>query len=241
MMTKTRAIVLRQTKYGDASLIVDMLSEQLGRVAFAVRLAKTSRGKIKKQLFQPLTIVDVEVDYRERASLQRIRDIRIALPYYNIGTDAAKLAEAFFLAEFLSYATRDEQQNVPLYQYVEQSLAWLDAAVAGYANFHLVFLMRLSRFLGFYPNLDDFCEGCCFDLREARFTRSTPPHADFLQPAEASRIQTLMRMDFSTMHLFRMTRAERSRVIDILIHYYRLHIPQMPEPHSLGVLKELFD
>lgn len=240
MMTKTRAIVLRQTRYGDQSLIVDMLTEQLGRVAFAVRLPKTSRGKLKKQLFQPLTIVDVELDYRERIALQRIRDLRIAIPYNNIGVDATKLAEALFLAEFLHYATRDEQRNDALFAYVAASLQWLDAAQTGYANFHLVFLMRLSRFLGFFPNLDDYVPGCCFDLREARFTPVVPLHADHLKPLEAERIQTLMRMDFPTMHLFQMNRTERNRITDILICYYRLHVPQMPELRSLPVLQALF-
>lgn len=240
MMTKTRAIVLRQVKYGDASIIIDMLTRELGRIAFAVRLPKTARGKLKKQFFRPLTIVDVEFDYRERISLQRIRDIRIATPYYNIETDAVKLAEALFLAEFLHYATRSEQQNVPLFSFIETSLLWLDAASEGYANFHLVFMMRLSRFIGFYPNLEDYVTGCCFDLREARFVAAVPTHPDHLNPVEAGRIQTLMRMTLDTMRLFRMSRSERNRITEILIHYYRLHVPQMPELQSLGVLQELF-
>lgn len=241
MTVKTRAIVLRNLKYGDQSLIVDMLTEQLGRVSFAVRLPKTAKGKLKKQLFQPLTIVDVEFDHHERASLQHIRDIRIATPYYNIGTHPAKLAEAIFLADFLSHATQNEQQNVPLYAYVENCLLWLDAAETGFANFHLVFMMRLSRFLGFFPNLDDYAPGCCFDLREAQFTSVVPLHSDYLKPPEAARVQTLMRMDFPNMHLFQMNRTERNEITATLVHYYRLHVPQMPELQSLGVLQELFD
>lgn len=240
MMTKTRAIVLHQLKYGDQSLIVEMLSEQLGRLSFAVRLAKTARGKLKKQLFQPLTIVDVELDFRERTPLQRIRDIRIAIPYYNIGVSASKVAIALFLAEFLHHATRGEQQNRPLYAFVETAMQWLDAATEGFANFHLVFLMRLSRFLGFQPNLDDYTPGCFFDLREARFTPTAPLHPDQLSPAEAERIQTLMRMDFPTMHVFQLSRTDRNRILDLLVRYYRLHVPQMPELQSLPVLQELF-
>lgn len=240
MMTKTRAIVLRQLKYGEQSLIVDMLTRDLGRVAFVVRLPKTAHGKIKKQFFQPLTILEIEVDYRERSQLQHLRNVRVATPYYNIGTDAVKLAEVFFLAEFLHYATRDEQQNLPLFSFVETSLQWLDYATDGYANFHLVFMMRLTRFIGFYPNLDDYLPGCCFDLREARFTPLTPIHSDFLKPVEAERIVTLMRMSLDTMRLFRLSRSERNRITDILVHYYRLHVPQMPELRSLPVLQELF-
>lgn len=240
MLTKTRAIVLRQVRYGDQSLIVDMFTEALGRLSFSVRLPKTSRGRLKKQFFQPLTLVEVELDHRERLPLQRISNIRIDTPYYNIATDAAKLAEALFLAEFLHYATRSEQQNRPLFAFITTSLLWLDAATEGFANFHLVFLMRLTRFVGFYPNLDDYTERSCFDLREARFTRFTPTHPDFLQPQEAALVVTLMRLSLPTMHLLRINRTQRNRITDILIHFYRLHVPEMPELQSLAVLHELF-
>jgi DNA repair protein RecO (recombination protein O) len=59
-------------------------------------------------------------------------------------------------------------------------------------------------------------------------------------PQEASRIHLLMRMDYATMHLFRLSRADRNRILEILIQYYRLHIPQFPELRSLPVLQELF-
>ena len=49
-----------------------------------------------------------------------------------------------------------------------------------------------------------------------------------------------MRMDFPTMHLYRLSRQERNRIIDVLLQYYRLHIPQFPELKSLAVLQELW-
>ena len=113
-------------------------------------------------------------------------------------------------------------------------------AEKGYANFHLTFLMRMSRFLGFYPNLDDYVDGCVFDLRSATFSLHVPTHRDFLQPDDARRIHTLMRMDFPTMHLYRLNHTDRNRIVDVLLHYYRLHIPQFPELKSLSVLQELW-
>jgi DNA repair protein RecO (recombination protein O) len=106
--------------------------------------------------------------------------------------------------------------------------------------------MRLSRFLGFYPNLEE-CEeknekfgDLLFDLREARFCRMTPLHRDFLDSNEAQMIHLLMRMDFPTMHLFRLSHQERNRIVEVLLQYYRLHIPQFPELKSLAVLQELW-
>lgn len=242
MLTKSKAIVLHSLKYGEASLIVDVLTEEQGRISFVVRIPKTSKARVKKQLFQPLTLLEIEYDYRERSSLQRLRDARLSLPYYiNIQQDPSKLAEAFFLSEFLGYATRDEQQNKPLFLYIERSLEWLDAAKRNFANFHLVFLIHLSGFIGFFPNLDNFTEGCYFDLREGRFVTSVPLHSDFLQPLQTFRLAGLMRMNFDNMHLFRMSRVQRQQILDVILQYYRLHIPQMPELRSVAVLQELFD
>jgi len=50
-----------------------------------------------------------------------------------------------------------------------------------------------------------------------------------------------MRMDYPTMHLFRMSRAERNRILQILLLYYRLHLPAFPELQSVSVLRELYN
>lgn len=240
MDVKTKAIVLRAVKYGDASLIVDMLTEEMGRVSFIVRIPKTQKGKLKKQLFQPLTILSVVFNYRQNLSLQHIRDIGIAVPFVSIHVEPIKIGIVMFLAEFLTYVTRDEQQNNLLFEYIESSLRWLDDSTENYANFHLVFMLRLSRFIGFWPNLDDYHEGDLFDLREARFTSFTPLHHDFLQSTDAKTLLSLMRMDYGNMRLFKMNREQRNRITDIILQYYRLHVADMPELRCLDVLKELF-
>ncbi len=63
----------------------------------------------------------------------------------------------------------------------------------------------------------------------------------FWKPDEASRINILMRMNYETMHLFAMSRAEpRNRCLTIINDYYRLHLPHFPLLKSLDVLRELF-
>lgn len=221
-------------------MIVDMFTEHGGRVSFICHLPKSARSKIKKQFFQPLTILDMEFDLRQNIKLQHIKDVRIALPFASIPFDAFKLSISLFIAEFLYYATRDEQVNPLLYNYVENSVAWLDGSKLSFSNFHLVFMMRLSRFLGFYPNLDDYRHGDFFDLRNGVFCAVPPLHPDFLNPDEAAKIGLLMRMNFDTMYLFAMSRQERNRCAELIIKFYRLHIPNFPDLKSLAVLKELF-
>ena len=259
MLVKTKAIVLHSFKLGESRMIVDMFTCEAGRQSFVVPVPKTSKSKLKKQYFQPMTLLEIESDLRQRLQLQKLKEVRLLTPYSSIPFSPEKLAISLFVAEFLYHALRSEQQNAPLFAYLCDSMQWLDIAETGFVNFHLTFLMRMSRFLGFYPNLgltpngltpspspkregDLRCEGdeLFFDLREGRFCSTAPTHRDFLQSTDARRIHTLMRMDFPTMHLFRLSRQERNRITEVLLHYYRLHIAQFPELKSLDVLKELW-
>ena len=240
MLTKTPAIVLHSLKYGETRLIVDMFTRSHGRLSFIVSLPKSPKGKIKKQFFQPLTLLEIETDVRPRLQLQKLSDVRLLHPFSTIPFEPDKLAISLFVAEFLYYALRGEQQNALLFDYVTDSIQWLDGQEGRFANFHLVFLMRLSRFLGFYPNLDDYAPGNYFDLRESVFCPLPPVHRDFLQPAEAEIVQLMMRMDYPTMHLYRLSHLDRNRLLEVALTYYRLHLPDFPELKSLSVLQELY-
>ncbi|MBQ9667367.1 MAG: DNA repair protein RecO [Prevotella sp.] len=240
MLQKTEAVVLHALKYGEQKVIVDMFTREHGWLSFAVPMPKSQRARVGKQLLQPLTLLYIEADVRPQLSLQKLTDATLLVPLPRLLNDPAKLAIGLFTAEFLYHALRGEQRDVALFDYVRTALEWLDGADVGYANFHLVFLMRLSRFLGFYPNLENHEPDCYFDLRQSVFTPQPPLHRDFLMPQEADHIRLLMRMDFATMHLFRLSRLQRRRILEILLLYYRLHLPQMPELRSPDVLSELF-
>ena len=187
-----------------------------------------------------MSILEVELDIRPHQQLHHIRDARISIPYATIPFNPSKLSISLFLAEFIYYGTRDEQSNPALFQFVTTSLQWLDGCEGQFANFHLVFMMRLSRFIGFFPNVEDYQEGDFFDLRAATFTSQEPLHTDFLSAPDAVRINTLLRMKYASMHLFRMTHEDRNRIVDVIIQYYRLHVPSFPELRSLEVMKELW-
>lgn len=240
MLTKTDAVVLHAFKYGESRLIVDMFTREEGRLSFIVSLPKSAKSRFRKQLLQPLSLLNIEADLRPRAQLQKLRDLSLVVPLPDLQTEPRKLSVSLFLAEFLYHALKGEQRNELLYDYISSGIQWLDGATEGFANFHLVFLLRLSRFLGFYPNLDDYVEGDCFDLRESRFCAVSPLHRDFLGPGDAWRLHQLVRMDFPTMYLFRMSHEDRNRFLEVALAYYRLHLPDFPELRSIGVLQELY-
>ena len=239
-MIKTRAIVLHAFKFGENKLMVELFTEAQGRVTFASHLSKSAKAKVKKQYFQPFSVLDIEYDYRQKTTIQTFNNVAIAYPLSSIPFEPFKLSISLFLAEFTTYATHGEQTNVPLFGYIASSIEWLDRCSTAFSNFHLVYIVHLLRFLGFYPNLENYTEGCYFDLRSGYYAPIMPAHRDFLAPQDTALIATFSRMNYANMHLFKMSHAERNRFCDLVLDYYTLHLPKFPELKSLRVLRELF-
>ena len=240
MLVKTRAIVLRVTKYGDAQQIVDMITFSHGRLSFVLTLSRSSRAKIKRQYFQPLTILDLEFDFRPKVQLLRLKDAAIAIPFSSIPFSPLKLCLSAFLAEFICFSTRNEVENEHLFQFLVYSVLWLDKAKGNYANFHIVFMLQLTLFLGFSPNMDEQ-DGKFFDMQAGNFVSQVPTHSHFLNECDSRMMRILMRLNYDTMHVFGMTRNDRNRCALYIIRYYQLHIPNFPDLKSLEVLRDLLD
>lgn len=241
MLSKTKAIVLRCLKYNDQKVIVDFYTEVYGRITSMVKLSAKPSGKMKKQLFQPLTSLLIEIDYRQNQQMQRLNDVQLDTPWTMITLDPVRMTVGMFLAEVLYYVTRQEQQDVALYSFIETSLQWFDCTEGSISNFHIAFLVRLTRFLGFMPTATDYEPGQLFDLRSGEFTPHTPIHRDFLGATDAERMHQLLRISYPTMHLYKMSRQERRHCLDTIITYYRLHIASFPELKSLAILQQVFD
>lgn len=202
MLQKAEGIVLRTVKYKDTAFIADVYTDVAGRVSFMVPLPRSRKASVKSVLFQPLSLVELEADFRPNTSIYKIKEAKSWHPFVSLPYDPYKSAIALFLSEFLCRAVRVEADNRALFSYLRHSIVWLDECRTGFANFHLVFLMRLSRFLGLYPNLEGYSEGCYFDLVNACFTSLRPSgHSHYIGPIEAARLLTLMRMNYDTMHL----------------------------------------
>lgn len=237
---KSKAIVLNTLRYSDDSIIVHLLTPANGCVNMMVRVSRSKRAAVRHTLFQPLAMLEVEWNDRPRAAFQRPTAVQVSLPFVSLPYDPYKSAIALFLAEFLYHAVRTEPDAQSVFPFVARSIEWLDACESGFANFHLVFLLRLTRFLGFMPNVEDYEEGAWFDLRGSCFVTTQPLHPDFLAPHDAALVPKLMRMRYGTMRVFRFSGMERSRLLEEINKYYSLHLPSFPELKSLAVLKQLF-
>ena len=241
MLLKSRGIVLNTLKYNDETLIAQVLTEEVGYRTFSVRISRGRKTRSVHIFFSPLSLLELTWEERPNAKLVSPRTVSTSSPLVSLPLEPPKVTIAMFLGEFLNYALRSEPSSPDLFSYLYNSILWLDAQDKRYANFHLVFLLRLTKFLGFFPERPLYISGGYFDLQTASYTQFRPPHNDYLEPREAQLIPTLLRMRYENMHLFHFSGAERNHFLSVINDFYRIHIPNFPELKSLAVLRDFYD
>lgn len=240
MVEKFDGIVLRTLKYSDGLMIADLFTQQKGRMAFLVPVSHGKRAKVRSVLFQPLSMLSFTASVKSGRALSRISDAQPYAMYSSVQSDVVKSSIALYLAEFLTNVLREGGKDEALFVFLDRSLVLFDSIEHGYADFHLVFMVQLLRFLGIYPNIEGYEPGFFFDLAQGCVVREHPLHSDFLLPQDAQFFVTLLRTGYETMHGLVLNRELRGEYLAILSKYYRLHVPDFPELRSADVLRELF-
>ncbi|GGC25785.1 DNA repair protein RecO [Parapedobacter defluvii] len=239
MQHKTRGIVLKTTKYSESSLVVQVFTEKFGLQAYLVNGARKPKAKIGTSLLQPLHLLDMVVYHRENASLQRISDARQMPPLQSIPHDIIKRTVALFLNEVLYKSLRQQSADEPLFDYLFNAISWWDTVEKPAPNFHLFFLIKLSRYLGFSPTLPKSGEPF-FDLKDGIFCHTLPAHAWVLQHPQTASFARLLTCSFEELTSMHIPSSERRILLGKILDFYRLHIDHLGEIHSHEVLEEVF-
>lgn len=238
MQITTKAIVLTSLKYGDTSLIVKAFTESDGLKSYLLKgVLASKKGKLKTAYFQPLTQLELVANHKNKGTLESIRDVKVSYAYQTLHTDIAKNAMALFLAEMLGNSIYEEEANQGLFQFLEASLQWFDARDE-IANFHIYVLIRLTKYLGFYPDCNTM-EASCFDLMEGEFA-DTPSLNPILTGENLSYFKTFLGINFDAIHTIKMNKNNRQELLQSLVLYYELHLQGFRKPKSLAVLNEVF-
>jgi len=238
MIETTNAIVLNTIKYGDTSLITTCYTENCGIKSYLLKgVLKAKKAKIKAAYFQPLMQLSISANHNNKGALNSLRDVEVLHFYNSIYTKIKKQTIALFLAEILHYSIKEEEQNSVLFKYLETSFLWLDTHDE-VSNFHLLFILNLTKFLGFYPEMKSI-HNSYFDLLQGSFTtnkKTTTVSGDNLE-----QFKKLLGINFDVLHQVDYSAANRQTVLSILIQYLELHLSGFRKPKSLNVLKTVFN
>lgn len=239
MLEHTRGIFLRSVKYSETSVIAVIYTEAYGRQSYMVNGARSKKSIGKTVAFQPLYLLDLEIYYHAGRDIHRLKDVRISNPYSTIPFDIRKTSEVMFMAEILYKCLREEEPNAGLFDFIYNSLSYLDLTDHGISNFHIWFIFKLTQFLGIYPNNEQARISNYFDLQTARFVSHEPMHGQFADKHVTTLFARLFEVDQTTLEQLDYHHNDRKLVLDMLIEYYRIHFDNLGEIRSLSVLKEV--
>jgi DNA repair protein RecO (recombination protein O) len=240
MYLSTRGIVFRQTRYSDTSMVVRILTEATGLRSFIIKGASGPKAKIKASLFQPLTLLDLEVSQKEKSELHHIREARVAYPYHTVYQDIRKSSVLLFLNELMYKSIQEEAANRDLYQFIYDQLLMLDQTVENPASFHLLFAVHLTRYLGFFPQGSYAGENTVFDMTEGQFVRTEPlPAGNFIFGKPCAWFAELLKTPPGQFHTINMPAMARAELLEKILRYYQLHLPIAGEFKSHIVLHDV--
>ncbi len=240
MLITTRGIVFNQVKYGETSIIARIYTEQSGLESFLIRGARSRHARIRAAHLQHLSLVELEYNRRSNKEIQHLKNLKIAHPFRDIPFNVKKSAIAVFLNEVLYKAIREEEPNPALFTFLFNAIQFLDLKSGSIRLFHHLFLILLSRHLGFFPR-DNYSEShAYFDLQEGEFTRIEAPGDLVGERKVSGMLHGLMQMNFDDLDGNPSDAASRQELLELLLRYYRLHIPGFVNIKSHHVLSEVF-
>ena len=198
MLLSTPGLVLHTTPYSESSVVVKVFTRQLGVRSYIIKGVRGRGGRIKQNLLQPLSSLDMVVYNNEKTDLNYIKELspRYTETFTQSSNQAIEHSLRFFMTEVLYKALREAEPMPALFDYVESSNSSLSTFHFPLSTFPISFLLTVARHLGIEP-LDNYStRESFFDLQEGRFV-ATPTETTL--PTHLS--ETLPKLDpFPTHH-----------------------------------------
>jgi DNA repair protein RecO (recombination protein O) len=240
MLLKTRGIVLHTLKYSENSIIIKMYTDTLGLQSFIIKSARSKKSRMKAGNFQPLSLLEIVVYQSKKQSMLPIKEIVSCRLFEQIPYDIKKSAIAFFIAELLYKALREDSPNKNLFDFITSAVERIDKTNERISDYHLFFMIELSKHLGFFPMNNFDKQHTIFNLMEGNFQKRLPEHPYFADNVLSNHLHKLLNASFDNFEEVRFQPDIRRELVQKMMDYYRIHINGFSVLNSHIVLEEVF-
>ena len=239
-MQQSRAIVLNKINYSETSIILKIYTEEEGLISFIVKGIRGKKGKLRLAQFQALNLLEIDYKQTGKSDLRFITDLKISEPFSDLLFDPIKRAIALFLAELIQNCIQEEERNEELFLFLHQSIHWLDLSKDSCTHFHLSFMVKLTKYLGFAPMEKDE-NAICFDLQTGEFLSFTPLHKHTIEGEELKAWKMLLDCSYENLKELKFSNQLKRSLVQALMDYYKLHLIHFKELNSQHILQQIFD
>lgn len=152
MIVKTRAIILRETRYRDQSKICLLYTREFGKMSVIVKGARNPKNRLSS-LFSPGNVVDTVLYKRGGREIQLVSDGNLVLSPMVPASDMERFAILYRIIDLVKQTSDGDEKNVPLFTLLAGTLEQLYRSDTNFRKLYAWFLLRFISLLGFQPSL----------------------------------------------------------------------------------------
>jgi DNA repair protein RecO len=168
---KTEAVVLRAMKYRESSKIVTLYTRDHGKISTIVKGARQVKSKYGSSL-EPMSYVSVVFYDKVGRDLQLLTQSDVISTFRHLYEDLEKMSAGMTMIELLNIIAHEQEENIPLFTLLVDSLKTLNVAEKNSNNIVYAFEIHLAEILGFHPTFS-----CCFSCGKST-EKILQEHAD---------------------------------------------------------------
>ena len=222
MVSKTNGIVLNYIKYKETSIISKIYTKEFGLKSYLINGVRTKKGKFNISSFQPLSLLELVVYENKNSQIGRIKELKFDKIYFTNHHVQKKISICLFISEVLLKLITFQVPDKNQFNFVRNSLIELDKIVENYENFHIIFLIKFSKYLGFeISNISDIS------------------NIKFESELVISFLSEIIISEYSSN--IKSTSSVRNKALEIIIVYFREKTELNINFNSNRILKNIFN
>jgi DNA repair protein RecO (recombination protein O) len=233
MKYKSRAIAISYLKQGESSIIAKIFTEEKGLHSFIVKGVRAKKSKKKLGLFQPLQLLSINATHIPKKSLQYISEIALEQTQITDGIYMKKNFLTIFVAEVISKVLLETVKDKALFKFIWELKIDLNSLEKINPNFSLIFLIRLSEYLGFSPSKEEL-NGAYFNMELGGFTNNKLQLNYYIEKDNSTYLRELLENKD-----IKIPYQNRNQILLHLIQYYKLQHHELKNMTSHLIIESL--
>ena len=239
-LKKEAGIIVRSFKYGESSLILDILTAEFGLKSFIIQSVRKQKSRISPTSVQLLASVDIDYYFKEDTELYQLKEIKTNELWISIYSDMRKMSMGMYVAELTKKIVNKYENHEDVYTLLKQVLYKLEHSDHCW-SLHLWYTIQLKSLSGFSLLRTTLDDDQYYDIRSGQIQLVKPFHGYYFDQNMLAILKEIESMEIEHIELLTIGKQLKNVLLENLLEYFKMHVHNFTEVKSLDILKTVFE